>query len=162
MASPKGREREVAFYMVSVNDIEAYGDTVQAEAILRSLTAEEIWQMNGQAANRAALRPGDRLVFYMAGAKRQYIAGTATVASVPEPIPPGIRIAVDGMELPFMDIQFSIADVDLWDKREPIRPLLEKLSFVEKRLLPYWGLYFRQATRKVRKRDFGILTRKPR
>lgn len=146
---------EVSYYMVCINDLETVDECLSAEEILNVLTRAGVWQLGESAANRARISPGDRLVFYMAGHRRCYLAGTATVASPPEPI-------LKGQRLPFMELSFAIRDVDIWEEPTPIRPLLRKLSFVEERLIPYWGLYFRGGTRKLSPRDFRTMTAKSR
>jgi len=152
---PDKRKQETSYYMVSINDVETSRQLIPAEKVLEVLAKAGVWQISEYAHGRTSMSPGDRLVFYMAGKDRRYLAGTATVASKPVPIP-------EGQNMPFMRLSFSITDIDIWDEPTPIRPLLPKLSFVEERLIRYWGLYFRQATRRLSKEDFQILTRRRR
>lgn len=68
-------------------------------------------------------------------------------------------MVIGGGPLPWMDLEFQMADVDLWEQPVPVRPLLPQLSFVEDRLMQYWGLYFRKATRKLDKKDYDTMIR---
>ena len=117
------------------------------------------WQLGDQAANRKYLQAGDRLVFYASGRKRMHFLGTAEVASLPREMNDADRGLFDGADLPFMSLAFDLKNVKRWKKPVPAVDLLERLEFVEPRLMKYWGLYFRQALRRISKSDYDTITR---
>lgn len=141
----------VQYFMVSVNEIEYRGAVVGARQVLEALLEGGKWQLGESAANRRALKCGDRLVFYVGGKRGQAFVGEATVGS--EPVP----IADHRPKLPFMKLELELEDAELWPVAVPVRPLLERLSFVEGRLLKYWGLYFRQSVRKLSRADYDMI-----
>mgnify|MGYP000231291973 CR=1 FL=1 len=155
MAPP--RKEKPNHYIVTVNDVELGDDKFKADDILRRMVEHRRWQLGERGAGRSSIKPGDQLVFYLAGKHRYCFAGVAEVGSAPDEIPEDSPIRFDGRPLPFMDLEFELADVTLWDTPVAVRPLLPKLSFVEERLIPYWGLYFRQATRRITKKDFAAI-----
>ncbi len=153
------RAKDVAYFMVSVNDLE-YGDLVlPADKTLKALLRKNTWQMGDSAANRRALKPGDYLVFYLAGTNRSYFAATARVSSETRAIFEDYSDPRRVPKLPFMELELDLSDVVIWKTPKPVRPLLEKLSFVEPRLMKYWGLYFRQAMRRLTKKDYSLIVR---
>lgn len=82
-----------------------------------------------------------------AGAKTHFMIGDAD------------RGLFEGEGLPFMSLAFDLKNVKRWKKPVLAVDLLERLEFVEPRLMRYWGLYFRQALRRISKRDFATITR---
>lgn len=146
-------------FLVSINTLEHRGVKYSPEEIFETLMDAGYWELGPDGANRTRLSPGDLLVFYMSGKGRYQLVGTATVASPPAAKCDADPILFGDRDLPFMKYRFAIKDQVKWGKPRPIHPLLTKLSFIEARLVPYWGLYFRQATRLLTKDDYVTLTR---
>jgi len=118
----KAQRRKRNHHMVSVNDLELGDMPIGADDIFRTLTAEKRRQLGELAANRNALTPGDRLVFYMAGRNRYCFVASGTVASRRWAIPDDARALFSGDNLPFMDLEFEIADVQIWPKPVRVKP----------------------------------------
>ena len=102
-----------------------------------------LWEIGKKTVNKQQLSPGDHIIFYQGGKSGQTLIGTAKIAS-----------KLQRSQNPINDY-VKIHNISLFKRPIPIKPLLDKLSFVKN--LQYWGLYFKGGIIKLKKADYSTL-----
>ena len=140
------------YYIFFINNIELGERLWTAEEIMKSLLENGKWAFSSGAANLKHFDEGDRVVVYLAGRGNRLFAADFTIASKPfeaksEPN--------DHEWLVMFPITIEIKNIKIWSKRLPIVEVLAQLNFIKDK--KNYGLYFRQSTRVIEKKDFYII-----
>jgi len=99
-----------------------------------------LWEIGKKTVNKQQFSPGDQIIFYQGGKSGQTLIGTAEIAS-----------KLRRSQNPINDY-VKIHKISLFKHPVPIKPVLNKLSFV--RNIQYWGLYFKGGIIKLTKNDY--------
>ena len=125
------------------------GKDISADAIYRELMSKNVWGLHPRTAQRAKVVKGDNLVFYVAGVEQHFV-GTAVASS-------STYFDEKNKEL-FYDestMQMDIEQINIFDTPKPIKPLLNKLSFIKNP--QHWGPYLMGGVRKLNNTDFQTI-----
>ena len=83
------------------------------------------WPIYTLTRRRKDLKPGDKIVFYLAGLHNMKLLGTAKISS---------KLHVDKVH----DFTVDISDVAIWKKPKPMKELVSSLGFIKNK--SNWGL----------------------
>ena len=110
------------------------------------------WGVGYHTSNRRAMKPGDKLLIYLAGRRdnRQSFVGTAVVAGECEERP----IEIGGR---FWPLTLPLRSIRRFRKPVPIRPLLPRLSFIKDPTSKKWGSLFQLAVIRIRLQDIELV-----
>jgi len=76
----KPDKSDVAYYVFQVSDQSKYGKQKVAQEVFDFLVrGKSAWGFGPHTPNRKAIKPGDKVVFYLTGQDNQYFAGAATL-----------------------------------------------------------------------------------
>lgn len=120
------------------------GNEMSAETIYQDLMGKSMWGLHPRTVLRAKIVAGDNIVFYVAGGEQHFL-GTAVASSS----------AYKDNEVAFNDplmMRIDLTRINIFDTPKPIKPLLNKLSFIKNP--QHWGPYLMGGVRKVNNSDF--------
>jgi predicted RNA-binding protein len=126
------------------------GTRISGEHIYHSLMSKKVWGLHPRTANRANVKSGDMLVFYLGG--QHVFLGTAKAVSGAY-----LQKEDDAQQL-FLNsgtYRVDIDEVSVWERPKPIKPLLKKLSFIKNE--EHWGPYLQGGVRKISESDFKTI-----
>jgi hypothetical protein len=125
------------------------------EVTQRRLRAK-LWPLYANTPHRKELKPGDRLIVYVAGAGMlaQHFVATADAGLISSPI----RYRADGADTAGTPpaAVLNLVNPQLLSLPIAIRPILRRLSFVPKRSRK-WGSVMHRGCKKISARDFRII-----
>lgn len=139
-------------YICMISDhLDEKGNRTKGTEIYSNLMSKNVWGLHPTTATRTKLKEGDKLVFYL-GSNKQVFLGTAVVRSKPYIDKKGES---DNWFLNKGTYRLDLANVMIWDKPKPIRPLLNKFSFIKNVIK--WGPYLQGGIRKIDQEDYDII-----
>ncbi len=123
------------------------GNRISASEIYTDLMSKSVWGLHPRTAARAKIVPGDKIVFYLGG-ENQHFVGTATATSSAYRESDTSHNYFSSEDM----FRLDLADILIFDRPKPIKPLLNNLSFIKN---PYsWGPYLQGGIRKINSADF--------
>ena len=143
-------------YLFIVNDLMIGGSRYSGDYIAETLLQNGIWMCNEVTPNVRKFEEGDKGIVYVAGKGNRIFYGNFTIASRPEKanstcFPKDIQ----ALSLYFPMIM-KLDCINIWPNKVPINEIKDLLTFINKR---NYGLYFRQANRKLSDYDLEIILR---
>lgn len=153
-----------AHYLVIANNINALsGEVIPAREVYTVLMDHGFWDFAERAPFFRKFKPGDKLVFYLAGVKERRFVGTATVAEAPREKTKGDIDPFAPARVPFYPWRVTLKDIKRWGDGKTFYTFVNKLSFLntEETPLQYIGLKFKGGLRALTEEDYRILLETP-
>jgi hypothetical protein len=145
----------VDYYILVSNTLGSGERAVKPPAIMEELLPKHLWLLPPGAPFQKAYAAGDRFLIYAGGECNFYAA--AECAGPVEIFKPGSESI--SPDLPgtggFFGRVLRFRSVVRFREPVPIRPLLDRLSFIKDQR--NWGLYLRQSARRISERDFRLV-----
>ncbi len=115
--------------------------------------SDRFWGLGERTPNRKALRPADKVVFYV-GNPEMAFRGTATLKSFE--LTEAQRDQLSHGK-PFYRPPYGVFldDVEVWEKAHPVQDILMDLKFIENKVA--WYSYFQGGVRQVSEEDFLLI-----
>ena len=99
--------------------------------VLRTRVEKRFWSLNSRTRNIKRIKPGDRVLFYVASSDGRGFAGTAVVASRPHPITPEQRFYIFGYPSAKFDYSIDLENPILWERILAPAELVDQVSFLK-------------------------------
>jgi len=119
---------------ILVKDHKLMGRTVSAVEVLKERVKNKFWSLSSQARNVKKIKPGDYVLFYIAGNDERVFGGYGVIASEPHPITPEQRFHIVGMSSEASDYAAEFSEAIVWDKPIALEELGDKLSILKGKL----------------------------
>ncbi|HEY3282613.1 MAG TPA: EVE domain-containing protein [Armatimonadota bacterium] len=146
-----GRRDQPSHYIFVANRLEG-DDMVRARTILERLAGRGLWLLNKRTPFRGRYKPGDLVLFYLAGEGERQFVGQAVLASEVEPATDEERDLLRGLGIFGFGDRLRLKDVVTWERPVPIAPLIERLAFITNK--KYWGHHFRMGAVSISAEDY--------
>jgi predicted RNA-binding protein len=142
----------MSYWIFTVTGRKADGKFYPATEIFNQRMQDKFWGIGEKTPNKAHLREGDKIVFYI-GIPTKAFGGTATLASAVFELDEKKKTELaHGREMYTTDLGVFLEDIDMWRTPKPVEELLDNLNFIENK--PYWGSYFQGGVREIVEDDY--------
>jgi hypothetical protein len=131
------------------------GSDIPASHIFDRLVRLSKWFLSQYTPFRDAYQPGDRVLFYLAGARHRFFAGHATIAGTPVPTAKAEAAALAELGLFGYDRSLPLTGLALFSRRHPMRELVDRLEFIKDKR--NYGLNLRQGAIRVSPKDYAYV-----
>lgn len=129
--------------------------TVAAEKIADVLLARGYWAFTEAAPLRTRLRPGDRVLIYLAGPGRRHFVARARIASSTQPVDAAKTRDLESLGLSIFPYAVLLGEIERFRVPVSIKPLIPRLNFIsEKR---NYGLHLRLPIIRIPQADFDLI-----
>ena len=133
----------MAYYVFQVSDLSVYGKQRKAQEVFEYLVKERnCWGFGLHTPNRKAIKPGDKVLFYLTGTNNQIFVGAATLKT-------GAYKNPEESQNLFLDpstLKIDLEDVKIFDEPKP-RKEFGSISWV-----PAQG-----GSSKISERDYNVI-----
>ena len=131
-------------------------ETHTGEEIFRQRMKDQFWGLGERTPNRANLREGDKVVFYIAVPKKVF-GGTATLTSSGSELSDSEKKQyAHGTEFYENDYGVLLKEIDLWATPKAVtEELISRLEFIENKT--FWGSYLQGGVRQITEGDFNTI-----
>lgn len=143
------------YWIFTVKDAKIETFRKKGIEIYKQRMSDAFWGLGKNVSNRARLREGDRVVFYLGGPGGQRFLGTCALASDYYKLSKQEKRELDHGRFFQPNFGVRLTDVDVWDSSEPIRPLMRKLPFI--RNPNQWGSYLQGSIRRISEDDYHVI-----
>jgi predicted RNA-binding protein len=153
----------VPYYIFIINDILVDSNqSVSAEDIADTLIANNIWVFAENTANMKKLKEGDKVLIYIGGRKRKHYTHLIEITRKPKKFRDSnttysftIAQITDSLGLKWMSVCAGIKIVRKFDEPIPIKPLIQKLHFINQKV--NYGLNLRAPIVSIGEDDFNYI-----
>ena len=144
------------YYIFVVNDIVISDDmTYSAEEVVKKLLDNKVWLFTPYTPNLKKFKKGDKALVYLAGKNRRFFAASFELGNIHSEV----NITPNGEFEEFLfgmyNLSCNLYNIEVWQPNVPIVPLKDKLEFIIDK--KNWGLFFRQSTKVISKRDYDLI-----
>jgi len=147
---------ETNYYLFIVGkQMDDEGADIASKAIFGKLIATGSWYLADYTAFRRDYKPGDRIVFYLAGRGSRYFVGTAVVAGAVVEVGKANRGILCDFGLYGYKYELPLSDIVVWDNPKPIKPMVPDLAFIKDKR--YYGLHLRQGAARISESDYRLI-----
>lgn len=145
-------------YILVSNTLGFGSRAVKPQAIIEELIPKRLWLLPPTAPFLKAYAAGDRFLIY-AGGECNFYAAAEGAGPVEAFDPDSERVSenLSGI-LGFFGRLLRFRRVVRFREPAPIRPLLDRLSFIKERR--NWGVHFRQSAIRISEKDFQLVVRR--
>jgi len=149
-------EEQMSFYvLIASEQMSNDGEVIPASTVLSALVARGKWFLTSYAPYRQVYHEGDRVIFYLAGRKHRYFAGTAIIADKAKPITASEEALLAKLGLYGFEYELQLDEIVVWDVPVPILQLVERLDFIKDK--KNYGLNLRQAAARISSKDYNVI-----
>lgn len=140
------------YWIFTVRDDE-YG--TRGIEIYKQRMSDAFWGLGKNVSNRAQIRDGDNVVFYLAGKGGQRFLGTCILASSYYKLSRQEKEKLDHGPSFRPNYGVRLKEVHVWDLPESIYPLIKKLEFIEDP--SKWGSYLQGSISRIPEVDYSTI-----
>jgi hypothetical protein len=149
------RPDDEAYYLFIVTKLETENYVIQPEVLLQRRLQRLAWPLNSGTSHTGTIKPGDRVLFYVARRQRSYVIAQARVASKPwKPSSEELRaLQADGDEYLAPEYYVRLDEIAVLDMAVPARELVKSLDFFAG-AGRFWGTKLQGGVKRLSARDF--------
>lgn len=148
----------MGFYLLIANDIDIGTARLSARDLCMSRVTKSAWPLNRRTANRANLKAGDHVIFYLAGPKAGVFVGTATLSSAAF-VPSSSRkqeLLVPDDEYLGSEFFVTFEETEIFRLPVQVRNIISQLEFFTgdgRR----WGVKLQGGLKEISAKDYTII-----
>lgn len=144
------------FFVFIVNDISSNDKVISAKTISENLLKKQSWVFNEHTPNIKLIKPGDRVVLYLAGKGNMFFKASFKIESDISSRSISLFSSIDGWLDKLFPLSCSISDIKVFTTPIYAKEIKGDLEFIKDK--KNWGLFFRQSTKVIGENDFNFLT----
>jgi len=133
------------------------GCAIPSSHVFKRLAANSRWFLSTFTPFRDKYKPGDQVLFYLAGPKHRYFAGRASVAVKPLPASQSDLEMLAQLGLFGYEVALPLSGVVLFRSPRPMRDLVGNLEFIKDK--KNYGLNLRQGAIRISRKDYDYIVR---
>jgi len=145
-------------YLLIANDIDIGTAKLSARDLCMSRISKSAWPLNRRTPNRHKLMAGDRVIFYLAGARAGVFAGTATLSSaafIPSLSTKREMMATDDESLG-SEFLITFEGVEMFSAPLQVRSIIGRLEFLAGAGRK-WGVRLQGGVKKISAKDYETI-----
>lgn len=146
--------KEFGYYIFIANSVE-FEPFTKGEDIAKVLAGRGMWLASRFTPFRRLYKAGDHVLLYVAGRGARYFIGDAEIGGHIEDANAEDIATAEALGLDGFREKIPLSKAAIWKESVPIKPLVEKLSFIKDKR--NYGLHLRQAATRINREDYDRL-----